>query len=99
MAKLAEKISKKARGEKAKGGSKTIGTEAKSKQRSDERQHAKARTKDRGTGSEYAYAVGKALEKGKSLRKEAKESFLGVEKRTVSLDNIAQNRVLYKGDK
>jgi len=83
----------------AKVARRTQGQPGKSGSKSDERKHTESRTSDRGTGSEYAYAVGKALKDGERMRSKAKEGFLGVSNRTLDPMDRASDRVLYKGKK
>jgi len=83
----------------AKVARRTQGQPGKSGSKSDEKKHTEARTSDRGTGSEYAYAVGEALKEGKKMRSEAREGYLGVSKKTIDIMDHASDRVLYKGKK
>ena len=46
---------------------------------------------DRGIGSSYAMAVGNILEEAKMLRKGSQSGFLGKEKETIDVKEVAKN--------
>ena len=67
------------------------GEPAKTGEMSDDRKIPSSRTSDRGIGSSYAMAVANILEDAKTMKSDAKKSFLGQESKVIDPKQFSQS--------